>query len=184
MIRLKPVIPSLLSALRLVIALIFPATSEKYWLWLIVIAGASDVLDGWLARRWQVISWQGALVDAIADKFFVLIVLIVFTISGKFTIYWIPLILARDLLVAATAGYLAAKGLWTEFKNTRSRPPGKIATGGQLALFIIVLALPAQTVSGLILASLCSLIAACDYSLLFYRFLSNRHKALPKNRAG
>lgn len=181
MIPLKPVIPSLLSALRLVVALIFPFTPEAYWLWLVVIAGGSDVLDGWLARRWQVISWQGALVDAIADKLFVLTVLIVFTTSNKFSIYWIPLILARDLLVSATAGYLAVKSLWEEFKNTSSRPTGKIATGGQLVLFMIVLTAPLQTVFGLILASICSLIAACDYGLLFFRFLSSRSSTLPKN---
>jgi len=183
MIRLKPVIPSVLSALRLVIALIFPAVPESYWLGLVVLAGVSDVVDGWLARKWQVICWQGALIDAVADKFFVLIVLVVFTSSGKFALYWIPLILARDLLVAATAGYLAAKGLWAEFKNTRSRPAGKIATGGQLVLFLVVLALPAHTSTALILASCCSLIAAGDYGLLFVRFLSNSSKTEPNNHA-
>ncbi|WP_419174682.1 CDP-alcohol phosphatidyltransferase family protein [Desulfosediminicola sp.] len=181
MIRLKPVIPSLLSALRLVIALIFPAVPEKYWLWLVVFAAISDVLDGWLARKWQVISWQGALVDAIADKFFVLTVLFVFTLSDRFAVYWIPLVLARDLLVAATAGFLATRGLWAEFKNTRSRPTGKIATGGQFILFVIILAAPTQILSGLILASTCSIVAAFDYGLLFCKFLSTRHSATPKN---
>ena len=44
-----------------------------------VIAAASDWLDGWLARRWQVQSQLGALLDPVADKLLVNAYLIVYT---------------------------------------------------------------------------------------------------------
>ena len=67
----KLMIPSLLSGLRLLLALIFPFVPSSWWIWLIVGGGASDFFDGQLARRWHVQTWQGGLLDAIADKLFV-----------------------------------------------------------------------------------------------------------------
>jgi cardiolipin synthase len=37
-------------------------------LWILVAIGASDVVDGFLARRWGLTSHFGAVVDAVADK--------------------------------------------------------------------------------------------------------------------
>ena len=60
-------VPNILSSLRLVIAFVFPFVPDYYWLWLVLTGGCSDFLDGWIARRWQVASWQGGLLDAVAD---------------------------------------------------------------------------------------------------------------------
>ena len=67
-------IPNLLSALR--IALFLPlflvdAMTVPFWV-LYVIAGTTDMLDGFLARRWGVESKFGAGLDSLAD--FVLVI--------------------------------------------------------------------------------------------------------------
>ena len=174
MIRLKPLIPTVLSTARLLIAAVFPFCSEQLWPGLIVAAGASDVLDGWLARKWGITSWQGALIDGVADKLFVLTVLIVYAVSGKFSPYWVPVVIARDLVVLFTAVYIAALRQWGAFTRMKATITGKIATGGQFLLFLTVLLSPEDTRCALGFAAVCSLIAACDYARLFSKALVER----------
>ena len=49
---------------------------------LMLIAGVSDALDGFLARRFNWLSRLGATLDPLADKFLVACVFIVFTLQG------------------------------------------------------------------------------------------------------
>lgn len=173
---LKLLIPSILSSFRLLAALAFPFCGEASWLWLIVVAAISDVLDGWLARRWQAVSWQGGLIDAVSDKLFVLSVLVVYAANGKLAPLWIPAVISRDLLVLSTAIYIVAARLWRTFQEMPARVLGKLATGGQFVLFLVVAAVPDMTIYGLLLASLCSAMAAIDYGLLFCRALTGRSR--------
>lgn len=173
---IKYLIPSTLSSLRLLAALVFPFCPENSWVWLILVAGISDVLDGWLARKWGVVSWQGGLIDAIADKLFVLTVLVVFTIGDKFSPLWIPAVIARDLLVLFTSIYIVALRLWGSFKEMPARVFGKLATAGQFALFLVVATAPEKIFYALAFASLCSTIAAIDYGQLFLQALASRSR--------
>lgn len=172
---LKLLIPSILSSFRLLAALAFPFCPEEKWLWLIFVAGISDILDGWLARRWRAVSWQGGLIDAVSDKLFVLTVLIVFTTTGKFHPLWIPAVISRDLLVLFTVIYIVATQLWGSFKEMQVRFSGKLATGGQFVLFVVVAAAPHAASYALIFASLCSAMAAVDYGRLFVDALESRY---------
>lgn len=171
---LKKILPTLCSSFRLFAACLFPFCNEGIWPWLIIGAGLSDLVDGWLARRWQVVSWQGGLVDAIADKCFVLTVLIVFIVRGKFSPVWFPLVIARDIVVLVTALYITALRLWSAFKKMDPRVTGKIATGGQFTLYLLVALYQEATLPALLFASACSLIAAVDYARVFYLALEER----------
>lgn len=175
--RVAAVIPSLLSSFRLIFAAIFPFCPEQYWIFLVLAAAASDGLDGWLARRWHVESWSGGLLDAIADKVFSFVVLFVFVYVGKFSLLWIPLIIARDVTVAVTAAYAASFREWDSFRHMDARMLGKLATAGLFALFTLVLLAPQLTLFTLIVASFCSVLAAGDYGLLFYKGLQEYRAA-------
>jgi cardiolipin synthase (CMP-forming) len=175
--RYKYVIPSFFSFLRLLLSVLLPFSPEHFWLLFIVAAALSDFLDGWLARRWQVESWQGGLLDAVADKMFILITLSVFVIADKFSLWWIFPVIMRDMMVAFTAGYAVFHRKWEAFKDMDARVSGKLTTCGQFILFVIVLLLPEKAIYILALASCCSIIAAFDYGRLFYQALrrqSNR----------
>ncbi len=171
-------VPNILSSLRLVIAFIFPFIPEHLWLWLIVAGGCTDFLDGWVARRWQVASWQGGLLDAVADKTFVLIVLLTMAWSGKFSFWFIPVILARDLTVAFAAAYASILRLWQSFQKMDARWSGKIATAGQFLLFVVVLLFPTHTNLVLVVAVLFSTFAAADYGWLFIKALQDRARKM------
>ena len=69
-------IPDLLSASRIVLCiplLLVDAITVPFWI-LYLIAGITDMLDGFLARRWGVESKFGAKLDSLADFVFVLAV--------------------------------------------------------------------------------------------------------------
>lgn len=168
-------IPSALSASRLVAALIFPFCPENGWPWLIAVAATSDALDGWLARKWHAVTWQGGLIDAVADKLFVLTALIIFVNAGKIDPWWVPAVISRDLLVLMTALFIACRRVWTSFKEMPARVSGKLATAGQFVLFLTVAIAPGQTFPALLFSSLCSAVAAIDYGRLFGKALNARH---------
>ncbi len=139
-------------------------------------AGISDVADGWLARRWKVESWQGGMLDAVADKIFVFVVVCVLAVAGKFSPIWIPIILLRDIVVATTACYVLFCGMWQSYKKLGARASGKLATAGQFALFVVVLLYPAGSIIALVFASICSIWAAYDYGRLFVKVLNRSLK--------
>lgn len=168
-------IPNILSMLRLGLAIFFPFCPEHLWIWLILGSGASDFLDGWCARRWKTTSWQGGLLDAVADKTFMLVALTTFAMTGKFSIWWIPAVIARDLTVVVAAGYAALIRSWDSFRNMGARWPGKLATAGQFLLLITVVLLPGMIPAILFFTVLCSAFAAGDYGLLFYQALRQQH---------
>ena len=69
-------IPNILSASRIALCLpllLADAMTVPFWV-LYVIAGTTDMLDGFLARRWGVESKFGARLDSLADFVFVLAV--------------------------------------------------------------------------------------------------------------
>ena len=69
-------IPNLLSASRIVLCLpllLVDAMTLPFWV-LYLIAGLTDILDGFLARRWDTESEFGARLDSLADFLFVLAV--------------------------------------------------------------------------------------------------------------
>ena len=69
-------IPDLLSMSRIVLCLpllIVDAMTIPFWV-IYLIAGLTDILDGFLARRWGVESKFGARLDSLADFVFVLVV--------------------------------------------------------------------------------------------------------------
>ena len=69
-------IPNILSASRISLCLpllLADAMTLPFWV-LYLIAGLTDMLDGFLARRWRVESKLGAKLDSLADFVFVLAV--------------------------------------------------------------------------------------------------------------
>lgn len=101
-------IPNIITALRII--LVIPTT---WLLWqsryqdavvLMAIAGLSDALDGWLARRFNWLSKLGAAMDPLADKLLVAAMFVVFTLQGHIPIWVAVIVLVRDFTIVAGAG--------------------------------------------------------------------------------
>jgi len=176
--RYAIIVPNLLSLLRLIFAVIFPFCGERVWIWLVAGSGISDFLDGYLARKLKVESWKGGLLDAVADKLFVLVALSTFVGAAKFSFWWLPAVIARDLVVAGTAVYAGVRRLWSSFEKMEARWLGKVATTAQFLLFFVALLLPQKTIIVLWIAAVLSIMAACDYGFLFFQALMERRQRL------
>ncbi|HYE44404.1 MAG TPA: CDP-diacylglycerol--glycerol-3-phosphate 3-phosphatidyltransferase [Caulobacter sp.] len=80
--------------------------------WGFVIAAVTDFLDGWLARKYQVESLMGAILDPIADKVLVAGAVVGLAASGDTTAALAGgLILFREFSVSALREVLAPRGL-------------------------------------------------------------------------
>lgn len=79
-------IPNLLTASRLVAAPFIGYAilhdAHAWALGLFVYAGVSDLLDGWIARRWKMGSVVGSVIDPMADKMLMTILTICLATKG------------------------------------------------------------------------------------------------------
>ncbi len=77
---------------------------------LFVLAAVTDWLDGWLARRLNVHSRLGTLLDPVVDKVMVLSALLVFVDLGLAPLWLVLLNVFREFLVSAVRGALSRPG--------------------------------------------------------------------------
>ena len=156
-------LPNVLSLSRLVLAVLFVPAGRVVRIALICLAGATDFLDGWLARRTNTTTRWGALVDPIADRLFVLVAVVTYVLNGELTVVGSLLLLSRD--IATALGYFVARVVprlrAVEFK---ARFPGKIVTVLQLVT-LLALVVGAQPLTPFIaLVALASALAIADYT--------------------
>ncbi len=156
-------LPSLISALRLPLALIFLATNTVLWRGILLFLSAvTDLLDGWLARKLGVESRTGALLDPLFDKLFVLIALAAF-LPGPY-LGWreFAILISRDLYVGL--GFLVAEVIGVDVV-ARSRPGGKLVTVLQIVTLGVLLFAPDQVGLFVVVVAVASVIAIIDYTV-------------------
>ena len=116
-------LPNSLTALRLLLALPlgYLILREDY-LWALIIgtlAGLSDALDGFVARRLGIFSKLGAALDPIADKILVTVAFICLATVNLVPWYLAAIVIIRDLvIVVGAACYYTLIGPF-EFAATR-----------------------------------------------------------------
>ena len=76
-----------------------------------VLAGATDFLDGFLARRHRLVSRLGKFMDPLADKLLVSAALIMLIPLGRVPAWMAFLIVGRELAVTGLRGLAAAEGI-------------------------------------------------------------------------
>lgn len=100
-------IPNIISFLRilLVIPIVVLLHRQEYGLVLVMfaVAGASDGLDGYLARRFDWRSKLGALLDPLGDKFLLVGVYLVFGWNELLPWWLVGLVILRDAVIVSGA---------------------------------------------------------------------------------
>ena len=133
-------LPNLFTLARLVLTpfVVLAILNAKYGQAIILcfLAGISDVVDGFLARRLGESTRVGAYFDPVADK--ILLSAIYIALGAVRAIPWwmVGLVFARDILILAMAAY----GLL--FTSVRKFPPsvwGKISTFLQIGAALVVM---------------------------------------------
>jgi CDP-diacylglycerol--glycerol-3-phosphate 3-phosphatidyltransferase len=75
-----------------------------------LVAAATDLLDGYLARRWGQITTVGTLLDPIADKLLISAALVSLVETHRIPAWMVVLIIGREFAVSGLRGIAAAEG--------------------------------------------------------------------------
>jgi CDP-diacylglycerol---glycerol-3-phosphate 3-phosphatidyltransferase len=111
-------IPNLLTMLRVVmipLCLYFlDKDTPKMGFWAAIVftvAALTDMLDGYLARKLNVVSVLGKLLDPLADKLIVMATLVWMTQMGRVPSWVVIVLLGRDISVTALRSIAASEGV-------------------------------------------------------------------------
>lgn len=141
-------IPNLLTVLRILLVgpVIWLLAEERYGQALLVfaIAGVSDGLDGYLAKRNGWITRLGSFLDPLADKMLLVGSYVALGWTGLLPVWLVLLILGRDVVIVS--GALAFHFLVGRFE-AEPTAISKINTFAQIVLVLLVVA--GELVSGI-----------------------------------
>ncbi len=158
--------PTLLSWARVPLAASFPFFVARPWVCLAILGAAAltDVLDGFVARRFGLATPTGAVVDGVTDKLFVGTVLVTLLVSRHLAPGDVVLLGTRELgelpLVLWIALSPAARGRKVD---DRANAVGKAATTLQFATIVATLVRSELRVPSLYATALVGAAAAVTY---------------------
>lgn len=96
-------LPNIITMLRLVLVpLVVMAVVEDHYFWAFVgfaLAGSSDALDGFIARRWNQRSELGAFLDPLADKVMLVSLVVTLALTRSLPFWLATLIVFRDVII-------------------------------------------------------------------------------------
>jgi cardiolipin synthase (CMP-forming) len=122
-------VPNLISATRIALIPIFAwafltGSKDTFALFLLIVIGCSDWVDGYVARKTGQVSKLGKLLDPVADRIAIVLVLGALTFRGVVAFPVAAVLLIRDLIVTIVFPILESKG----FPRIAVNQTGKWAT--------------------------------------------------------
>lgn len=155
----------------------FLLTNELIALAIFLAASATDLLDGYLARRWKQTTTVGTLLDPIADKLLVSSALIALVQVQVVPAWMVIVIIGREFAVTGLRGIAASAGFTIKASDLgKTKMVVQVIAVALLLLGIYVpgLAPWAQRWMWLVIAA--TLISAFDYFWRFWRKLDEETK--------
>ncbi len=121
-------LPNKLTVFRVILVIPFVALLlYGYDLWAVavfIIASLTDLLDGKIARKYNLITDFGKFMDPLADKLLVCAAMICLVEMGRLPAWMVIVIISREFiisgfrLVASDNGVVIAASYWGKFKTT------------------------------------------------------------------
>jgi cardiolipin synthase len=104
---------------------------------LFLLAGLSDLIDGYLAKRFNMATELGAYLDPLADKALIVSVYVTLGIAGAIPRWLVILVVSRDIMIVS-----AVMLSWLLNKPVTLKPlmVSKLNTVAQILLALVVLA--------------------------------------------
>lgn len=105
----------------------------------IIFAAASitDYYDGKIARKYNLVTNLGKLLDPLADKILVISALVTLTKFDKISLWFVLIIIFRELLITGLRSIVAAEGVVIAAGNL-----GKWKTFVQMVVLVIIILFP------------------------------------------
>jgi cardiolipin synthase len=133
-------IPNTITVLRIMMVpvLVYLLLYREYRaaIWVLLAAGLSDVLDGFIARRFNLCTDLGSILDPLSDKLLVVSTVLALAWRGLLPIWLTVVVVMRDLIIVggATAYYLRAGRI-----EMAPSIPSKVNSFIQICLIFLVL---------------------------------------------
>jgi cardiolipin synthase len=133
-------LPNLITIGRLfLVPLVIATILEGRWLAafiIFVVAGISDAIDGFLAKRFDMASELGAYLDPVADKALIVSIYITLAVVGAVPSWLVVLVVARDMMIVS-----AVILSWVMGKPLAMAPfvVSKLNTGAQIIFAALLL---------------------------------------------
>ena len=107
--------PNAVTAVRLALlpVYVYLVLATDHWAvaaWLLATLGATDWVDGFLARRWHQVSSVGKILDPVADRLLVMTGVLTIALVGAVPWWFAGLTLAREIVVSLVTLLLASLG--------------------------------------------------------------------------
>lgn len=132
-------VPNLLSILRIALVPVFLwFLLEEFFLAAIIVlavAGLTDFLDGYLARKLNQITKLGKMLDPVADRLYIFATLLALSVTGYVPWWLATLVILRDVLMLISLPVLASVG----YKALPVHYLGKASTFALLYSFPLLL---------------------------------------------
>lgn len=140
--------------------------------WIFIGAMITDIVDGYLARKWDLVSPVGAYLDPMADKLMVVTVLVMLVPLGWVPAWLTALLLCREIAVTGLRGIASQEGMVISASSM-----GKVKTAYQsTALGFILWQVPTLGVdpwsAGIVLlyvATAFSVVSGIEYFVGFWK---------------
>jgi CDP-diacylglycerol---glycerol-3-phosphate 3-phosphatidyltransferase len=156
---------------------IIPISRVVFALAVFLAAAATDLLDGYLARRWGQVTTVGTLLDPIADKLLVSAALVSLVDIHRVPAWIVILIIGREFAVSGLRSIAAAAGY-----TIRASELGKTKMAAQVVAISLVIgairwpALDGLATIGMWTVMLFGIVSAADYFRKFWRKVDDHVK--------
>ena len=154
-----------------------PMSRELFALGIFLVAAATDLLDGYLARRWGQITTVGTLLDPIADKLLIVAALVSLVGVHRVPAWMVIVIIGRELAVSGLRQIAAASGYI--IKASELGKSKMVAQVVAIALVIAGIRWPALVDLAFVAmwaVMLFGVVSAFDYFFKFWRKVDDRIK--------
>lgn len=141
-------IPNILTIFRLCLIPVYIAVfamegnTKELAAFVFILASITDVLDGYIARKYNMTTWVGQLLDPLADKLMQLTVVISLVVSNILPVWFVVILAAKELLMILGGTFLYFKKI-----HVKSNILGKLNT---VVLFIAMVLIFFTHTSGLV----------------------------------
>ena len=139
---------------------------------LFVLAALTDFLDGYIARRYQLVTTMGKFLDPIADKLVVNTAMILMIPIGRIPAWSVAIIIIRDFTVDGMRSVASSEGIILQASRLgKQKTVCQIFAVTALMIHYPFLGLDAHVVGTVILyvALILTLYSGLDYLMKFYR---------------
>lgn len=167
-------LPNKLTVLRVILIPFFVTTLMMEYRYaavgVFVAASLTDFLDGYIARKYNLVTNFGKFMDPLADKLLVCAALVCLVELQQLPSWMVIIIVSREFiisgfrLVAVEQGVVIAASYWGKFKTTFQ----------MIAIILLIVNIPALS----IITSICTWIALALTLISLYDYIAKNHKVL------